>query len=84
MRATYSQPQADATPAKAPAATHHHLPSPQPFITPANRPSLPGQLVGPPSTSLGRSHSLASGQHEVKTLLLDTFSGKDVQVAEAI
>ena len=68
MRATYSQPQADATPAKAPVATHHHVPSPQPFVTPANRPSLP---VGPPLTSLGRSHSLA-GQHEVRTLLLDT------------
>lgn len=62
MRATYSQPQADATPAKALVATHHHVPSPQPFMTPASRPNL---QPGPPPTSLGRSQSLASGQHEV-------------------
>ncbi|KAL3148229.1 hypothetical protein ABBQ38_013701 [Trebouxia sp. C0009 RCD-2024] len=64
MRATYSQPQADATPAKPHLAAHQHAPSPQPFITPALRASLP---PGPPPSSLGRSHSLASGQHEARS-----------------
>ena len=65
MRATYSQPKADATPARTPAAMPQSAPSPQPYASPANRPSLP---PGPPPPSLARSQSFASGQHAVRLL----------------